>query len=415
MVRGKGERVSIDTRDPAHPQRLASSRPPAPANEEPLAKPAPSDRRVGLTPITLLLVLVVGYLLIQIQFVLVLVLLSLVFATVIQTPVDALDRRHVPRPLAILLVYVAIIGAITVLFMLLSPAIREQATAFREQAPQSLADLRGAWQAEWERAPRRSWPATARSWHRLHRESRSDSGNQRAAGSRARPAHGARRRDHRSGDGPHHLLLLPDGEIVDPADRAARLRSGDAHPRQPYLGRSRTEGRRLATRAADALPDHRRHRHDWLRGASHPVLAAPRLVGGSYRDHSDPGAVAGRRPRGHHRPDPGMGEGAPRRRLRRPAAAHGERGSRATRHARRRRLDAADGVHRDSGRDGVCRDPRGVAGDPDLGRDPGHGVALYRGAAGGEAGRAIGAAGLAVDARLGLAAGILSFSSGNKQ
>jgi predicted PurR-regulated permease PerM len=112
----------------------------------PPAKPASSDRRIGLTPITLLLVLVVGYLLIQIQFVLVLVLLSLVFATVIQTPVDALDRRHIPRPLAILLVYIGIIGAFTALFMLLSPAIREQATAFREQAPQSLAELRAAWQ-----------------------------------------------------------------------------------------------------------------------------------------------------------------------------------------------------------------------------------------------------------------------------
>jgi predicted PurR-regulated permease PerM len=33
-----------------------------------------------------------------------------------------------------------------VLFMLLSPVIREQAAAFRTQAPQSLADLRGAWQ-----------------------------------------------------------------------------------------------------------------------------------------------------------------------------------------------------------------------------------------------------------------------------
>jgi predicted PurR-regulated permease PerM len=53
----------------------------------------------------------------------------------------------VPRPLAILLVYVAIIGAITVLFMLLSPVIREQAAAFREQVPHSLADLRGAWLA----------------------------------------------------------------------------------------------------------------------------------------------------------------------------------------------------------------------------------------------------------------------------
>ena len=69
MVRGKGEVVSIDARDPAHPQRLAPSRPPAPANDEPPATPAPSDRRIGLTPITLLLVLVVGYLLIQIQFV----------------------------------------------------------------------------------------------------------------------------------------------------------------------------------------------------------------------------------------------------------------------------------------------------------------------------------------------------------
>src|SRR5918997_6103587 len=147
MVRGNGEPVSIDARDPAHPQRLTPSRPPAAVNDEPLAKPAPSDRRGGLTPITLLLVLVVGYLLIQLQFVLVLVLLSLVFATVIQTPVDALDRGHLPRPLAILLVYVAIIGAITVLFMLLSPVIREQAAAFRTQAPQSLADLRGAWQA----------------------------------------------------------------------------------------------------------------------------------------------------------------------------------------------------------------------------------------------------------------------------
>jgi predicted PurR-regulated permease PerM len=72
-------------------------------------------------------------------------LLSLVFATVIQTPVDALERRHFPRPLAILLVYIGIIGAFTVLFVLLSPAIREQAAAFREQAPQSLADLRSAW------------------------------------------------------------------------------------------------------------------------------------------------------------------------------------------------------------------------------------------------------------------------------
>ncbi|MBW3633363.1 MAG: AI-2E family transporter [Chloroflexi bacterium] len=138
--------MSSDARNPAHPQRQAPSRPPTPATVELPAAPAASERRTGLTPVTLLLVLVVGYLLIQIQFVLVLVLLSLVFATVIQTPVDALERRHFPRPLAILLVYIGIIGAFTVLFVLLSPAIREQASAFREQAPQSLANLRDAWQ-----------------------------------------------------------------------------------------------------------------------------------------------------------------------------------------------------------------------------------------------------------------------------
>ena len=108
-------------------------------------QPAVSGWQIGLTPVTLLLVLIVGYLLIQIQFVLILVLLSLVFATVMQRPVNALERRHVPRPLAILLMYIAIIGALTALFVLLSPAIREQAVAFRAQAPQSLADLRAAW------------------------------------------------------------------------------------------------------------------------------------------------------------------------------------------------------------------------------------------------------------------------------
>jgi predicted PurR-regulated permease PerM len=106
-----------------------------------------TERRAGLTPFSLLLVLIVGYLLIQIQFVLVLVLLSLVFATVIAKPVDALERRHVPRALAILLVYVAIIAALTILFVGLSPAIREQSIAFRTQAPQSLADLRATWDA----------------------------------------------------------------------------------------------------------------------------------------------------------------------------------------------------------------------------------------------------------------------------
>ena len=301
--------MSTDARNPAHPQRLAPPRPPAPANTEPSAKLARSDRRIGLTPISLLLVLVVGYLLIQIQFVLVLVLLSLVFATVIQTPVDALDRRHVPRPLAILLVYVAIIGAITVLFMLLSPAIREQATAFREQAPQSLADLRGAWQ---------------------------ESGNALLAG----PGQQLLSRGIAFIESPGQTqgINVPQGAalglltglgggiigLVTVLIISFYYLMEKSWIRRIVLLDSAPETRIRVSRIWDEVEQ---KVGDWLRGqltlclvigvtatdrlrgARHPVLAAPRFVGGSYRDHPDPGAVAGRRPRGHHRPDPGMGEG----------------------------------------------------------------------------------------------------------
>ena len=140
--------MSSEARDPAQPQARHMPRPRSPqtaAEEAPASAQVP-EIRPGLTPVSLLVVLIIGYLLIQIQFVLVLLLLSLVFATVIQTPVDALDRRHIPRPLAILLVYAAIIGGLTVLFVALSPTIRSQAVEFREQAPQSLQELRAAWQ-----------------------------------------------------------------------------------------------------------------------------------------------------------------------------------------------------------------------------------------------------------------------------
>lgn len=140
--------MSGDHREPAHPNRRPPSRPPVPVDDErPPPPTASGEWRPGITPFALLLVLIVGYLLIQIQFVLVLILLSLVFATVIQAPVNALEGRHVPRPLAILLVYIALIGGLTILFLGLSPAIRDQAAAFRIQAPVSLNELRESWRA----------------------------------------------------------------------------------------------------------------------------------------------------------------------------------------------------------------------------------------------------------------------------
>ena len=142
----KVSRLAMDRRDRHRDATIANATTTAPAPRRSPSEPT-SERPNTLTPISLLLVLIVAYVLMQIQFVVVLVLLSLVFATVIQQPVDALERRHVPRPLAILLVYVTLIGALVVLFAVVSPVIQDQATTFRAQAPESLGELRDAWQA----------------------------------------------------------------------------------------------------------------------------------------------------------------------------------------------------------------------------------------------------------------------------
>jgi predicted PurR-regulated permease PerM len=136
--------VSGDPRDLAPAPRVTVPRV-ASAEIETSVSPPP-ERKMGLTPLSLLIVLAIGYLLIQIQFVLVLVLLAVLFATVIERPVNFLERRHLPRPLAILTLYIAIIGGLMALFVLLAPMIRSQATEFREQAPQSLTALQQAWQ-----------------------------------------------------------------------------------------------------------------------------------------------------------------------------------------------------------------------------------------------------------------------------
>jgi len=109
--------------------------------EEPFSR----ERRPGLTPVTLFLTLLVAYVLIKVQLVLVLTLLSIVFATLIEKPVHLLERRHVPRPLGILTAYLTIIAGLTLLFVLLAPVISDQADAFRTDAPVQLSELRRSW------------------------------------------------------------------------------------------------------------------------------------------------------------------------------------------------------------------------------------------------------------------------------
>jgi predicted PurR-regulated permease PerM len=118
--------------------------------EAPESAPGPpviptGPRRSGLTPVNLLLVLLVAYVVLKVQLVLVLVLLALLFATIIERPVAELERRHVPRGLSILAVYVAILGTLVLAGFLLAPTIGDEAHHFRTEAPQQLLELQNEW------------------------------------------------------------------------------------------------------------------------------------------------------------------------------------------------------------------------------------------------------------------------------
>lgn len=118
--------------------------PPLPVSPRATAGADP-QRRPGLTPITLLLTLLIAYVLLKVQIVLVLVLLSVLLATIVERPVHLLERRHVPRGLGILAVYVGLIASLVLFFVLLAPAIGDQADRFRTDAPEQLQQLRDDW------------------------------------------------------------------------------------------------------------------------------------------------------------------------------------------------------------------------------------------------------------------------------
>jgi len=110
--------------------------------------PAAADagRRPGLTPITLFLTLLVAYVAIEVQLVLILVLMALVLATAIERPIQLLERRRLPRPFGILAIYVAIIGAVSLVFVIGVPIIAGEAVNFNEELPQRLDNLTDQWQ-----------------------------------------------------------------------------------------------------------------------------------------------------------------------------------------------------------------------------------------------------------------------------
>jgi predicted PurR-regulated permease PerM len=93
-------------------------------------------RRRGLTPATFLLTLFAAYFLYKIQVVIVLLIVGILLATAIGGPTAFLShRRRLPRPLAILIVYLGIIAALAGALYLLIPPIIGEGGRFAREVP----------------------------------------------------------------------------------------------------------------------------------------------------------------------------------------------------------------------------------------------------------------------------------------
>ena len=111
-------------------------------------RPDNNDRRGGITPVSLFIVLLIGFMLIKVQLIVILILVSLVLATALERPVQLLEKRlMIPRGVAILALYLSFFGVLILFGFLIAPAVREQVGIFIDDAPQRLADLRATWQA----------------------------------------------------------------------------------------------------------------------------------------------------------------------------------------------------------------------------------------------------------------------------
>ncbi len=104
-----------------------------------------TDNRPRLTPVSLFLVLLLFWTLTQIQLVLVLGLLALLFGTILEGPVQFFEERRFPRAAAILAVYVVIIGSLALLLVAIVPMIADQAREFGNDVPELLRELEADW------------------------------------------------------------------------------------------------------------------------------------------------------------------------------------------------------------------------------------------------------------------------------
>lgn len=113
--------------------------------QPPENQPATGSMWPGLTPLSLLMVLIVFYLFIQVQIVIFLLLFAILFATVIERPVIQLEKRGMPRAGAILSLYAAILVVIVGVSLLAAPLVTAEARAFWDEVPIIVDDVAEGW------------------------------------------------------------------------------------------------------------------------------------------------------------------------------------------------------------------------------------------------------------------------------
>jgi predicted PurR-regulated permease PerM len=108
-------------------------------------RPQQRSRLFQLTPLKLLIVLLVFYLLIQVQIIVLLVILALLFATIIEKPLRRLESRGVPRAAGILSIYATILASLIILGVVFVPLITQETQAFGRQAPGLIEQVAENW------------------------------------------------------------------------------------------------------------------------------------------------------------------------------------------------------------------------------------------------------------------------------
>lgn len=111
--------------------------------------PPPEDSgprfRIGLTPVSLFLVLIIFWIMTQMGSLLITALMAILLGTLLEGPVRRIEERRVPRAAAIAIVYVLMIATVVALVFVIVPVVQGEFDTFQERFPETVDDLRGDW------------------------------------------------------------------------------------------------------------------------------------------------------------------------------------------------------------------------------------------------------------------------------